>query len=422
MQPGVPVVTDAGTNDATDGLAIHDIISASVSYPYTSDSAPDQVVFTIKVASLSTLTPGTIYFSTFATPDNAYHGVRMIVGPDGTPAFQSYTASPSNAGTVDGRFADAVITALAGSNYNANGTITIIVKSSDLGISAPGQTLSSFNGATAQTAAEVITGILDWMPTGGDGFVDTTPPGRSATSITILSNQSCRGGATPTPTPTPVPTATPTPSVVPTPDPCSAATFSVHMSPSGKADSWGEPSIGVNWNTEQTFNGIPNGGTVMSYGGINVPSAMRVTFNDSNPSAPTATWEDAPLTIASAFRPLGDPILFTDKETGRTFASQLLGGTKQSTMEYTDNDGRTFSISQGSGINSGVDHQTVGGGPLAPPLTGNPDFPEYKNGVWYCAQDVADANCALSTDGGVTFGPAVPDLHDCRLRRTARPY
>ena len=50
------------------------------------------------------------------------------------------------------------------------------------------------------------------------------------------------------------------------------------MSPPGKADSWGEPTIGVNWNTEQTFNGIPNGGTVMTYGGINVPSAMRVTF------------------------------------------------------------------------------------------------------------------------------------------------
>ena len=73
-------------------------------------------------------------------------------------------------------------------------------------------------------------------------------------------------------------------------------------------------------------------------------------------------------------------------------------------MEFTDNNGVSFSVSQGSGINSGVDHQTVGGGPLAPPLTGNPDFPEYKNGVWYCAQDVAD------------FEAATP----CRLARMAR--
>jgi hypothetical protein len=28
--------------------------------------------------------------------------------------------------------------------------------------------------------------------------------------------------------------------------------------------------------------------------------------------------------------------------------------------------------------------------------------------VYYCAQDVADAVCSLSVDGGVTFGPAVP--------------
>ena len=91
-------------------------------------------------------------------------------------------------------------------------------------------------------------------------------------------------------------------------------------------------------------------------------------------------------------------------------------------MEFTDDDGLTFTVSQGSGINSGVDHQTIGGGPLAAPLTGNPDFPEYKNGVWYCAQDVAYANCALSTDGGKTFGPAVPIYTVARLRRTTWSY
>src|SRR6185295_14961459 len=117
------------------GQAIHDIVSASVAYPYTSDAAPDQVTFTIKVASLSTLTPGTIYFSSFTAPDGKYYGVRMIVSPTGTPSFESYLAGTSNAGTSDGRFADAVIPAMAGSNYNANGTITIIVKPSDIGVS-----------------------------------------------------------------------------------------------------------------------------------------------------------------------------------------------------------------------------------------------------------------------------------------------
>jgi hypothetical protein len=62
--------------------------------------------------------------------------------------------------------------------------------------------------------------------------------------------------------------------------------------------------------------------------------------------------------------------------------------------------------SQGSGINSGVDHQTVGGGPFAP--NGLGALTAYPNAVYYCSQDIADALCALSRDGGLTFGPAVP--------------
>ena len=38
---------------------------------------------------------------------------------------------------------------------------------------------------------------------------------------------------------------------------------------------------------------------------------------------------------------------------------------KLSAMAFTDDDGANWTISQGSGINSGVDHQTVGGGPYA---------------------------------------------------------
>jgi len=104
--------------------------------------------------------------------------------------------------------------------------------------------------------------------------------------------------STPTPTPSGSPTATPTrlatPTPTPTPSGCPAndpTSFSIHMSPNGMGDGWGEPSIGVNWKTEQVFNGTPNGGTVMSYGGINVPTALRITFNDSNPASPVANWE-----------------------------------------------------------------------------------------------------------------------------------
>ena len=115
------------------------------------------------------------------------------------------------------------------------------------------------------------------------------------------------------------------------------------------------------------------------------------------------------MLTASTPRAFGDPILFTDHETGRTFVSQLEGLTPLgSTTDFTDNDGDMFLPSQGSGIATGIDHQTIGGGPLAAPLTGNPANPLYKNGVWYCSQALADASCALSLDGGVTFGAQVP--------------
>ncbi len=84
-------------------------------------------------------------------------------------------------------------------------------------------------------------------------------------------------------------------------------------------------------------------------------------------------------------------------------------------MCYSDDEGRTWSPSQGGGLNSGVDHQTVGGGPYSPNGVGALPTSTYPNAVYYCSQDVADANCASSHDGGVTFGPAVPmySLLDC---------
>lgn len=156
----------------------------------------------------------------------------------------------------------------------------------------------------------------------------------------------------------------------------------------------GEPSIGVNWKTGKVL--------YQSY-----LDTYQIAFNDATNPA-TASWvaKRAPTAITSL-----DPILFTDPQTGRTFESQLAG--KTSLMEFTDDDGQTWTPSMGSGINSGVDHQTVGGGPFAPGLLG--PITSYPNAVYYCSQDIADALCALSRDGGLTFGPAVPiySLLDC---------
>ena len=181
---------------------------------------------------------------------------------------------------------------------------------------------------------------------------------------------------TPTPTPPPVSTATPN-------------RYFNYAAPNGLGTGAGEPSIGVNPTTGKVFFESNT-------------QTLRVSFDDSTSPA-RSTWEDksAPNAVTSL-----DPILFTDQRTGRTFTSQLAGVT--SLMAFTDDDGQTWTPSQGAGIPASVDHQTVGGGPLAAPLTRDASSPLYRDAIYYCSQDVGeDASCAVSLDGGLTFGPAV---------------
>lgn len=166
-----------------------------------------------------------------------------------------------------------------------------------------------------------------------------------------------------------------------------APQYTNYAAPNGLGTEAGEPSIGVNWKTGHTMFQANT-------------QTLRVAFDDTKSPA-TAAWEDhsAPTSVTSL-----DPIMFTDNQTGRTFVSQLLA--VGSLASYTDDDGATWTPSQGSGIGSGVDHQTIGGGPFAPGLLG--PLTAYPNAVYYCVQGVALASCALSQDGGLTFGPAVP--------------
>jgi len=167
--------------------------------------------------------------------------------------------------------------------------------------------------------------------------------------------------------------------------------YGVYAPPAGfQTSDAGEPSIGANWKT----------GSVFFQASL---QTMRVRFNDSVTPA-SATWADvsAPTTSIVSL----DPILYTDSRAGRVFSSQLAGVT--SLMAYSDDDGQTWIPSQGAGIAASVDHQTVGGGPFAAPLTRNGLPLLYQNAVYYCSQDVGyDASCAASLDGGLTFGPAV---------------
>jgi len=192
--------------------------------------------------------------------------------------------------------------------------------------------------------------------------------------------------------------------------------FQVYASPAGIADDVGEPSIGCNWKSEQTFSNsmfsIANGGRALLFGGFS-PDVYRATFNDCSSPA-NVLWEAKPLLLAATPRAAGDPILFTDHDTGRSFISQLEGLTPAgSSTDITDDDGDNLTPSEGSSLPSDVDHQTFGGGIFHAgglgPLT------SYPNAVYYASQSVADARATLSQDGGVTFGPASPmyTINDC---------
>jgi len=166
--------------------------------------------------------------------------------------------------------------------------------------------------------------------------------------------------------------------------------YTVYSPPAGLGASAGEPSIGVDERT----------GAVMYIASL---QTLKVNFNDATTPA-SAAWQDVSATQTSLIT--FDPILYTDQKLGRTYVSQLLP-TTVSLLAYSDDDGATWHPSQGAGIASGVDHQTVGGGPFARGGLGS--LPHlYPNAIYYCSQDIALAQCAVSLDGGTTFGPAVP--------------
>ena len=390
------VVSDSATNDASDMQANHDIVSTSAC---TTSADPDRIYFTIKIQSLSApLTPDSFYYTTFTidgSPEAAGNvfGVRMVMDNTGTvPTFQAYSAGASNSGAVDGRFVAAAVPAEVGSNFTPDGTITIIVKLSNIGVPVGTHTLTNWNGAVAATAGGVVTALLDGMPT-------TTG---SATSLTIQ-----RGGI-----PFTVTRTSTAPPIVPAPqdtgpkigfenfEPPGVLVPGTALSSGGVTVEYlgrgaGEPSIGANWVT----------------GVVNFQSDLQtefVTFDDScNLSSPKATWVNRRAPTSQFID--SDPIGFTDHTSStanRVFAAELtLLSPDTVKISHSDDDGVTWIPDQSGGLGSAVDHETIGGGPYHAPLPGAGAI--YPHAIYYCSQDVAAALCSRSDDGGVTYGPSV---------------
>jgi hypothetical protein len=179
------------------------------------------------------------------------------------------------------------------------------------------------------------------------------------------------------------------------PDPsvvgCGACDFAIYPVPSRYNYRAGETSIGVDPETNRAIL-------------LMLTRAMRAEWDDTQ-SPPAVTWKEVtgPVTGSGT----NDPILWTDRTTGRTFAVQLraLGAGAVSLIEYTDDDGETWQAVEPGQVNPSWDHESVGGGPRALPL---PDA-VYPNVLYYCAQlGFPFSQCQRSHDGGVTWDAGLP--------------
>ena len=193
------------------------------------------------------------------------------------------------------------------------------------------------------------------------------------------------------------------------PDPGTPPSFSNHISPATLGNNAGEPSIGIDWaprvaNLRNDSNKINTGGVAFFQSGRNT---LRVSFDDRAAPA-TANWEDKSAPTVQQFA-LSDPIGFVDRQTGRVFSLDLIGGEGNSFAAFSDDDGNSWTPMQGGGSPAGPDHETLGGGPYnSNAIPAPPPHPLYQNAVYYCSQNiVGGAECSRSDDGGLNFGPGV---------------
>ncbi|MEA3198615.1 MAG: hypothetical protein QOE90_43 [Thermoplasmata archaeon] len=163
----------------------------------------------------------------------------------------------------------------------------------------------------------------------------------------------------------------------------STPAFSTYAAPSslGNSNNAGEPSIGVDPATDSAFF-----------------QAFASTYKINFPAGGSPTWQDvtAPQSVFNL-----DPILVTDRATGRTYAGGI--GPACSLLQYTDDDGALWVQEGNACALPAFDHESIGVGPWH----GTAPLGALSNrAVYYCAQDGTD-ECSTSMDGGLTFGAPV---------------
>jgi len=181
-----------------------------------------------------------------------------------------------------------------------------------------------------------------------------------------------------------------------------APRYKIHVSPKALANDAGEPTVG--------YNPLSKRAMYIAY-----TQANRITFKENLPSPADALnttlpescdalWEDK-SGLVTTLNTL-DPLMYTDKTTGRTFNSQLSGA--NSLFEYSDDDGETWTPGQIGPANGGADHQGMVTGPYPASFPVPAALRPFPNAFYYCSQSIAAAFCARSDDGGQTQGPGFP--------------
>ena len=179
------------------------------------------------------------------------------------------------------------------------------------------------------------------------------------------------------------------------PDPTIPGVPRYQVSVGGDVPTAGESNVGFNLLT----------GKIMT---MNRFTVWRVTgaekLSPPKPECCPEVWENKTNTTTSQGV---DPILWTDRVSGRTFASNSTAGTNV-VYAYTDNDGELWNPLSLSPPNISTDHQTIGSGPYPAALSALSNPVNQGQMVFYCAQTwpVGPAACQRSDTLGASYGPS----------------
>ncbi len=178
---GITVVTDsAGDQAGAPANSQLDIQSISIGEKYVSATAPAQLTFTMKVANLATpLQPNSVWTIFFTAPNGTQYFVDMsTAGAGAAPVFEYGHTTTLASGTTQ-QVRDGA--AGAGSAYNADGTITLVIADSLAGGLKAGDSLVNINARTQFLVGGDGTGLL--------ATIDNTSAGR----YILVGNAYCAG-------------------------------------------------------------------------------------------------------------------------------------------------------------------------------------------------------------------------------------